>query len=95
MKSAISIHKLMIEGSKERKSLSGAIKCSKSTSTRFWNAINDKIKRDQVTPAWVIEHATDKQLSTFNRAGELTGKREIWSAWLVERIVATYYQSLS
>ena len=85
----------MIEGSRERKSLSGAIKCSKTTSTKFWNAISDKIKKNDVDPAWVIAHANEKQLSTFNRAGETTGKRENWSAWLVERVIVGYYNSLS
>ena len=89
MKTTVSLHSLMIQGSKERKSLSGAIKTSKATSTAFWNRINDKIKRDQVDPAWVVEHATDKQL--HKKSGD---KREIWSAWLVETIVSNHYLSL-
>jgi hypothetical protein len=89
MKTTVSLHSLMILGSKERKSLSGAIKTSKATSTAFWNRINDKIKRDQVDPAWIVEHATDKQ-----RNDKQGNKREHWSAWLVEQIVANHYKSL-
>ena len=89
MKTTVSLHSLMIQGSKERKSLSGAIKTSKATSTAFWNRINDKIKRDQVTPAWIVEHATDKQLHRKNGDDRL-----IWSAWHVELVVCNYYNKL-
>lgn len=89
MKTTTSLHNLMIQGSRERKSLSGAIKTSKATSTAFWNAINSKIKRDQVDPAWIVEHATDKQ-----RNDKQGNKRGHWSAWLVEQIIANHYKSL-
>lgn len=87
--SKISLHSLMILGSKERKSLSGAIKCSKATSAKFWSAVSNKVKKDAIDPAWIVSQATDNQLNRKN--GD---KREIWSAWLVETIISKYYNSL-
>ena len=85
----VTLHSLMILGSKERKSLSGAIKCSKATSLKFWSAISDKIKKDSIDPAFIVSHATPAQL--HKKGGE---DRAVWSAWLVESIICKYYKSL-
>jgi len=89
----------MIEGSKERKSLSGAIKTSKANSTKFWNAVNDKIKKNDVTPAWIVKRATDNEKYLLNKDREFKlneAKEKIdrvnWSAWGIEKIVRRTYQ---
>lgn len=87
------LFKLQITGSKERKSLSGALKCSQVTSIDFWKEVK-KIIKDKIDPAWIVSKADEKQLNRFSRKGENLGKREIWSAWLVETIIRKYAQTL-
>lgn len=89
----VSLYKLQIEGSKERKSLSGALKCSKATSVNFWKAIAKKIKSSEVDPAWIVKNASEKQLHRTKKTGEVE-KRENWSAFLVETIVRKKFEQM-
>jgi hypothetical protein len=89
----MSLYKLQIQGSKERKSLSGAIKCSLATSNEFWNAVFKikKMKKTDITPKFIIDNATEKQLNPMKKSGE-TYKREVWSAWMIEMIVRKFVE---
>lgn len=90
---SVSLYKLQVTGSKDRKSLSGALKCSKATSVEFWKEVGKKIKVAEITPAWITGKATDKQLNRLKKDGT-TEKREVWSAWMVETIIRQYVQTL-
>ena len=92
MANSVSLHKLMIEGSKERKSLSGAIKTSQSTSINFWKQVSDKIKNTEVTPKWIAETGSPILKRTDKKTAEISD-RSVWSAWLVEKIVVAWYNS--
>jgi len=95
----------MIEGSRERKSLSGAIKVAKLNTpgnNKFWNEISEYLKKNDVDPKFVIEHASDKEKYSLTKAREfkLSDKkekiaREKWSAWQVQQIVRRYVIQLS
>lgn len=90
----------MIEGSRERKSLSGAIKVAKLNTpgnNKFWNAIADHVKKNDVDPKFVINHATEKEKFLLNKDREFKKndkneriEREKWSAWMIQKIIRRY-----
>jgi hypothetical protein len=90
---SVNLYKLQVTGSKERKSLSGALKCSKVTSVEFWKEVGKKVKIAEITPAWITGKATEKQLNKVKKDGTVE-KRAIWSAWMVETIIRQYVQTL-
>lgn len=89
------LHAHMVQASRERKSLSGAIKVSKidtSGNRAFWKDVHIMcgLTKSDVDPKFITEHADEKQLGKYNRAGERTGDRLIWSEWTVKQIVRKY-----
>lgn len=89
----ISLYKLQVTGSRERKTLSGALKCSKATSIEFWKKVSKKIKPAEVDPAWIIKNATEKQLNRTKKTGEVV-KVEKWSAFAVETIIRKKFEAM-
>jgi len=90
-----SLHKSMVGASRQKKSLSGAIKVAmitNSDNTDFWREVNQLcgLKKTDVTPAFIVSHANEKQLNT--RKGTA---REIWSDWMVKQIVRAYTLELA
>lgn len=90
-----SLHSHMVGASRERKSLSGAIKVSKidnPANRAFWREVADMctLTKADVDPKFIIDNASEKELGKFDKAGLRTGDRAIWSAWTVMAIVRRY-----
>jgi hypothetical protein len=81
---------LQLKGSKERKSLSGAIKSSFATSNEFWAEVLkvSKMKKADFDPKFIVSIAAAKDLKAVKK-GVLIEKT-VWSAWSVENIVRRY-----
>lgn len=98
------LHNSRIKASKERKSLSGAIKTAKMNmpgNNEFWKLVAPYVKKNDVDPKWITEHATEKQLNVTNKDRNLkkdeNGKlipREKFTAWGIQEIIKNHIKTL-
>lgn len=81
------LHAAMIAGSRDRKTLSGAIKGSKMNSM-FWKLIDPVLKKSEVDPDWIVKNG-----------GELLKRKNgdpktAWSVWAVEKVIVKWINNL-
>lgn len=91
------LHNSRIKASKERKSLSGAIKTAKMNmpgNNEFWKLVAPHVKKQDVDPKWITDHATkEKHLNSIKKTGDVV-KREKFTAWGIQEVIKDYIKTL-